>query len=177
MCFAALAAIPAMFSGMAGAGAAAGTASALSTAMTVGAGVLSAATALGQANYQNKVAQNNALSAQYAADDAIQRGAVEEEQTRTRTRQLMAQQKAVMAANGLDSSTGTGASLLADSAALGEFDALTVRNNAMKQAYGHKIQADNLIAEGRAAKKAGTGSAIGSLLTSGSKAYGMLNRR
>lgn len=144
--------------------------------VSITSGVLGAASAIGQANYQSKVAQNNALSAKYAADDAMARGAVEEDRQRQRTRAMLANQRVAMGANGIDSTTGTGSQLLTDSAGLGEFDALMVRNNAMKQAYGYNVQSDNLLAEGRMAKKAGYGSAVGTLLTSGSKALGMLSK-
>jgi hypothetical protein len=133
--------------------------------------VFSAVAAGQQGNYADKVAQNNALSTKYAADDAIARGAVEEQKTRDQTRAVMGRQRAALAANGIDSTSGTGSLLLQDSAASGEFDALTVRNNAMKQAYGLNVQSDNLLAEGKAAKAAGRNQAIGSILTSGSKAY------
>lgn len=126
-----------------------------------------------QGKYQAKVAENNAKSAKYAADDAMARGAVAEQQQRDRTRAIMAQQRTAMAANGIDFSTGTGSLLLTDSAGAGEFDAMTVRNNAMKQAYGLKVQSDNFLADGKAAKIAGRNQAIGSLLTSGSQAAKM----
>lgn len=137
---------------------------AASTALSVG-------SAIGQANYQNKVAENNALSARYAADDALARGAVEEQQQRAKTRAIQGQQRAALAANGIDATTGTGSLLLTDSAGFGEFDALTVRNNAMKQAYGLNTQANNMLAEGKAAKSAGINAAFGTLLTGGVKTY------
>lgn len=124
-----------------------------------------------QGKYQERVGENNALSAKYAADDAMARGAVEEQQTRNRTRALMGQQRAALAANGIDATSGTGSQLLTDAAGFGEFDALTVRNNAMKQAYGFNVQATNLLTEGKTAKIAGTNQATGTLLTGGSKAY------
>lgn len=123
-----------------------------------------------QGKYQEKVAENNAKSAEYAAEDARARGAVAEQQQRNRTRAFLGQQKAAMAANGIDISTGTGNLLLADSAGLGEFDALTVRNNALKQAYGMNVQSENLLSEGRAARIGGRNQAYGSLLTGGSQA-------
>jgi hypothetical protein len=135
--------------------------------------VMSVGSALGQADYQSQVAENNAISAEYAAKDARDRGAVEEERQRNKTRALMGQQRAALAANGIDASTGTGSLLLADSAGLGEFDALTVRNNAMKQAYGLNVRADNLRAEGENASLKGQNDAFSSLLTGGSQMYGM----
>lgn len=136
-------------------------------------GAFAAKSAHDQGKYQQKVMENNAKSAEYAAQDALARGAVEEDQARQRMRAMIGQQKAALAANGIDTTTGTGSLLLTDTAGLGEFDALTVRNNAMKQAYGMNVQADNLMAEGAAARVGGRNQAIGSLLTTGSQAMSM----
>lgn len=130
-----------------------------------------------QGKYQEKVAKNNAKSAEYAAADAMARGAVAEQQQRAKTRAFIGQQKAALAANGIDISTGTGSLMLTDTAGLGEFDALTVRNNAMKQAYGFNSQADNLLQEGRAARIGGRNAMTGSLLTAGSQAANIYTRR
>lgn len=141
-------------------------------ALTVVAGAMSAKASMDQADYQNEVAKNNAISAEYAAQDAVDRGAVEEQQHRNKTRAIMAQQRATMAANGIDDTTGTGSLLLQDSAGMGEFDALTIRNSAMKQAYGLGVSADNMRADGQAAVAKGQSQAFGTVLTAGSQVYG-----
>lgn len=125
-----------------------------------------------QGKYQEKVGKNNALSAKYAAEDAMARGAVEEQQQRNRTRALMGQQRAALAANGIDTDSGTGSLLLTDSAGMGEFDALTVRNNAMKQAYGLNVQSDNLLSDGKAARIGANNAAFSTFLTGGSQMIG-----
>ncbi len=114
---------------------------------------------------------NNAVSEKYAADDAMARGAVEEQKQRDRARKVMGEQRAALAANGMDATTGSGSQILTDSAGFGEFDAIVARNNAMKQAYGFDTQADNLRAQGAAARKAGTNQAVGTALTAGSSIY------
>jgi hypothetical protein len=142
-------------------------------ALTVVTTAMSAVSSMQQADYQEKVAENNAIAAEYAAKDAIDRGAVEEQKQRDKARAAMGQQRAALAANGIDTATGTGSLLLADSAGMGEFDALTVRNNALKQAYGLNVQANNLRAEGQNALIKGQNEAFGTVLTGGSKVYGM----
>lgn len=134
---------------------------------------MSVKSSMDQAEYQNEVAKNNAISAEYAAKDSIQRGIIEEDKQRNKTRALIARQRAALAANGIDDTTGTGGLLLADSAGMGEFDALMVRNNAMKGAYGLRVQADNFRAEGANALVKGQNDAFGTLLTGGSQVYGM----
>lgn len=136
-------------------------------------GAFAAKTSIDQGKYQSKVMENNALSAKFAAEDAMARSDVAEKQQRDRTRALLGQQRAALAANGVDSATGTGSQLLMDTAGMGEFDAITIRNNAMKQAYGLNTQADNLLADSKAARIAGNNGAIGSILTTGSNMAGM----
>lgn len=149
--------------------------------IAAGAAIASAATTAysydQQGKYQKKVGENNALSAEFAAKDALARGMVEEDKARDRARALIGKQKAALSANGIDFSTGVGGNILSDTAAMAEFDTLTVRNNAMKQAYGFKTQSDNLLSEGRAARIGGNNAAVGSLLTGGSQATSYYTRR
>lgn len=129
-----------------------------------------------QSKYQEEVGKNNAKSAQFAAQDALDRGMVAEDLQRTKNRQLIAAQNAALAANGIDTSTGTGLNLLTDSAGLGEFDAQTVRANAVKQAYGLTTQSINLMADSEAARITGRNNVTSSLLTGGSSAYSSYTR-
>lgn len=139
--------------------------------LAVAAGGLAMKSSMDQADYQEAVGRNNAQSAEYAAKDAIDRGAVEEQQQRNKTRAVLAQQNAALAANGMDASSGTGLQLLSDTAGLGEFDAMTIRSNASKQAYGLKLQGANALADSNAAAIGSRNNAFSTLLTTGSKAY------
>lgn len=102
-----------------------------------------------QARYQSAVAKNNAAIAEMYAKDAEARGRVEELNVRNATKRLKGRQRAVMAANGVLLDGGTPADILADTAALGEVDALTVRNNAAREALGYRTQGMNFQAEAR----------------------------
>lgn len=143
-------------------------------AAAAGTGV-AAKSAHDQSQYQSEVGKNNAKSAQFAAQDALDRGMVAEDLQRTKNRQLLAAQNAALAANGIDTTTGTGLNLLTDSAGLGEFDAQTVRANAVKQAYGLTNNSINLMADSEAAKITGRNNVASSLLTGGSSAYNSYN--
>ena len=118
-------------------------------------------TAQKQAGYQSKVAKNNAQVAEWQAQDALDRGEQAEVEQRRKTRQLMGNQRVVMAANGFDVNTGMNVDLLGDTALMGETDALAIRQNAQREAYGHEVGAANALAqadmatyEGKVAKKA-----------------------
>lgn len=129
-----------------------------------------------QANYQERVGKNNSIAQEYAAKDAYDRGQVEEDRQRTKNRLMLGAQEAALAANNIDTTTGTGLNLITDSVGAVEFDALVIRNNAMKQAYGLESAAANSLSDSRAGASAARTNAYGSLLTGGSAAYGQYNK-
>jgi hypothetical protein len=133
----------------------------------------------GQANYQAAVGRNNAIIAERQARDAEERGASEELAQRRQTAAGLGKQRAGMAANGVDLSSGSPLDILGDTAAFGELDALTVRSNAAREAYGYRNQASQFTSDAAAQKIAGRNtrkaSYIGAgstLLTSASQAGG-----
>lgn len=165
----------------AGVGAQAATAAAISTNLTL---VSTAFSMYGQYqqgksqqaqyDYQAQVDRNQAQIAEWQAQDAIKRGDIEEKQQRLKTAHLMGRQRSVLAANGVDVSSGSSLDLLGDTAALGELDALTIRSNAAREAYHYRVQASNSQASSAlntlAGKNARTSSYIGttrSLLSGG----------
>lgn len=92
-----------------------------------------------QAVYQSQVArQNQDLMARQSAD-ALQRGQVAEENRRRLIQQQLGQQTARLAAQGTDLE-GSPLDILGDTRAAGEFDALTIRGNAAREAYGYQAQ-------------------------------------
>jgi len=96
-----------------------------------------------QYNYQAQVAQRNAKIAQANADQKRQEGIEEARQQRIKTLQAVGSQRAAMAANGIDVSSGTALDVIEDTAATGELDALTTRYNYETQALAYEQQADN----------------------------------
>lgn len=95
------------------------------------------------AMYQSAVARNNAILSERNAQQALAAGRTSEQTMRQRTAQTIGQQRAQMAANGLDISSGTPANIQADAARVGELDALTIRNNALRQAINFRQQASD----------------------------------
>ena len=94
----------------------------------------------GQAKYYAAVARNNEILAKRAADDARERGLVEELNQRIRTNQLVGRQRASLAANGVEVGTGSAIDLVEDTLKIGETDALTIRANAERDAMGYLAQ-------------------------------------
>lgn len=130
------------------------------------------------AEYNAKVQDMNAKIADRRARDAIERGQAEEQRKRMEVSRLQGQQKAAMAANGVDLTFGSPLDMIVDTAVLGELDALTIRSNAYREAYDHQVDRANRRAgaamsrmEGEASRTAGYLGAMGTVLTGGGKAY------
>ncbi len=124
------------------------------------------------ANYQAQVNENNAIIANRNAEDARKRGAVAEEEHRRKVSALQGRQTAVMSANGVDTTSGSPLDILADTAQMGELDALTIRGNADREAKGYEAQSMNFRAESglnrmqaKSAKAAGTIGAVGAVVS------------
>lgn len=142
------------------------------TLLMVGGLVLGAAGTAYQIDATNKAADaqeaqaaENAKVANAQAENATQAGYIEEDRQRQRTRQMLAAQRTAIAANNLDMSTGTPLELLGDTAVAGEQDALTIRANAAREAWGYKAQATDYRNQGSVAKTSAKNNATGSWLT------------
>lgn len=107
------------------------------------------------ANSQADLADYNAAVASVQADDAIARGAEEESRFRTGVRGMIGSQRAEFAAGNIDVGYGSSADVQADTAFLGELDALTIRTNAAREAWGYKVQAEDLRKRAQIARKTG----------------------
>lgn len=127
----------------------------------VAAGVSAAGTLLGgymqmqQGNYEAKVArQNSRLEGERAANE-ITRGMEERRSLSRKYSQLEGQQRAAMAANGIDESFGSGADTLADTAMLYREDRQIALDNNAAAVRGIDISATNYRAQAVAAKRKG----------------------
>ncbi len=118
-----------------------------------------------QADYNAAIDRNNAIAANYQAQSAIEKGEVDEKQSRLQTKRLAGQQTAALAANGIQLGSGSAADVLADTAEQGELDAQTTAHNAQLAAWGYKNQADNYNAQAVGTEAAGRSNATGSLLS------------
>lgn len=98
------------------------------------------------------------------AEDALKRGAAEEQAQRRKTAALEGRQRAVLAASNVDLTSGSPLAVLTDTAMLGELDAQTIKNNAEREASQHRAQAGLFDMKASAAKSAGTLGAIGTAL-------------
>lgn len=93
--------------------------------------------------YNAQVQNMNATLSERRAKDAIERGKTEEQRKRQEVGKIKGAQIAGMAANGVDLSFGSPLDTIVDTAVLGELDALTIRSNAHREAYDHRVDAVN----------------------------------
>lgn len=125
---------------------------------------------------QQKIAEYNAKVAETQALDARARGGYEANQKRREVASVLGQQQTQMAANGIETSSGSALNLASDTAWAGEMDAKTIEVNALRAAYGYEQEAVGTRLQGKAAMKNARGAAYGSLLSGASKAGSMYSQ-
>ncbi len=104
---------------------------------------------------QAQLAEFNAAIADLQAKDTEVRGEQEAQRFRVRTRQLIGEQRAGFAAGNVDVGYGSTVDVQADTAFIGELDALTVKTNAAREAWGYRIEATDLRKRAQIARKEG----------------------
>ena len=112
---------------------------------------------------ESEVSRRNQQLADIAAADALARGAADEQQSRRTFAQIAGEQVSLAGASGLEVNTGSPALLLEDTAMLAELEALTIRNNAQREAWGYEQRSTQFGFESSLALAAGRNAAIGSV--------------
>ena len=125
-----------------------------------------------QGKASQQIAENNATLARADAEATNAAATREQEQQSWRTRAMMGQQRAAIAANNLDPTLGTPADILGETALLGEVDQQTLRMNAARQAWGYEQQAQQYQTQGKLDRWGGNAAATGTVLSSLATAYG-----
>lgn len=118
------------------------------------------------------IAKFNQKATEDQAEDAKQRGLMEEERHRAKVRQVIGAQRAAMGGSGAVVGEGSYGDVLFDTIQAGEMDAQMIRYNAGQEAYGAKIQGLSYGMEAKQARVGRRWNTAGSLLTMGRYAYG-----
>lgn len=141
------------------------------TGMIIASAIIGAAGTYQSSKIQKEQARFNRRMAEDAEADAKLRGQREEALHRRRIQQLVGRQRAAIGASGAAVDEGTTLDIIGDTYEMGEFDILTIRNNAAREAWGFNVQGQSFAAESALAGTAqifGTGS---TLLAGGADAY------
>ncbi len=94
-----------------------------------------------QSEIQKAQTEMNKEIAEYNAEEAIARGKDDENQFRKQIKKVIGSQRAAIGASGVEISSGSALEVQEDAAAIGEADALTIRQNARMEAMGYKMSA------------------------------------
>lgn len=108
-----------------------------------------------QGTYEKSVYDQNAKYAEQQAADAVDIGQEAEYRHRAGVRGLVGSQRAASAAQGIEIDSGSALDVQLESVGIGELDALTIRNNAAREAWGYKVEAADLRNRGKMAQFAG----------------------
>lgn len=128
--------------------------------------------------YNAQVAENQSKAEEWAGHDAAERGADAAARRREDARRFASSQVAGFGAAGIDVTTGTPLDILAETAGLGETDALMEINNARRESFGHQVNATSYRSQagidrytGAAANRSGWMNAGGTLLGTVGQTY------
>lgn len=138
--------------------------------VTSGAAALSGAYANSQAlktqGEIGKVAgEINTRFAKLGAEDAIARGDKDAVRVRKDAGRLIGRQRAAAAAQGIEVDSGSAAAIEQDTRVMGALDAVTVRNNAWREAMGYRVQAVEATARGQYADIGGRAASRATILS------------
>jgi len=97
----------------------------------------------------------NAGVAELQARDAEARGVIDEARFRQQISKFIGTQRTVQAASGTDVNYGSNVDVQADTAYLGELDALTIRTNAAREAWGYRVEGVDMKARAEISRKSG----------------------
>lgn len=147
----------------------------------IGGAALSAVSSYNSANSQKSALNSqawgdrqNAQVADWQASIALENGQSEEEKSRLETAGVYGRERAGLGASGVDLGYGSANDILTSTKVLGERDALTIHDNALRTAWGYRTEGTNY-SNKAAMESAGADSinpwmsAFGSLLGSASK--------
>lgn len=118
-----------------------------------------------QGETQAEISNANAAALDTQAQRVAEAGSIKEQAHRAEVQKLLSAQTAQAGASGADVASQSFKGVMEDTAVGGEFDALQLRTNALRDAWGLQTQAKGLRWAGSAARQAGYMGAAGSALT------------
>jgi hypothetical protein len=144
--------------------------------------LLTAVSTIGQGVAQNKyanaqadVAEQNAQLAQNRISDVEYQKQQQIGKINRDKQQTIGSQRAAMAANGIDSSYGSGLSALTDTAYTAQEDKNETEYNAAKQEYGYQLEANNYRNQANSYRAAGKNALWGGVIGAAGQYYSSLN--
>lgn len=120
------------------------------------------------AKYNSQLAERNAQIADQNESWAIQEGEQNTEQKEMQTRATVGSIRSAQSANGIDVNSGSNLDVQSSAARLGELDALNIRADAARKAYGYATDSANQKAKSNLDKYESDQDALGGYIDAGS---------
>lgn len=134
------------------------------------ASLFSATNTIKQQQLQDQIVEQNIKQKEFAARDALQRSQKKQSQAKESATRIQAENELQAAGQGLQLDRGTAALLSDEARELSERDVQVLRNNAIREAFGHKVDAFQIENQNEFNKIRSTSKALQTLATGGLKA-------
>ena len=129
-----------------------------------------------QGDYQKDMYDFNSNIAKLQGEDAIKRGEREAIRYEKKGQQAIGASRAALAAQGVDVSSGSALDVQTDIAEQAAVGAVTIRNNAWREAWGYKVQAESYSKQGYMAREAAQSQARQTMLTGVANTIGLAGK-
>lgn len=127
-----------------------------------------------QAEVQKAIFEMNTRLSDFQSKDALQRGERTVEKHRINTKQLIGAQRVSLAAQGIDTESGSALQIVDNTRHLSEIDAMTISNNAWRESWGYKLESLSASFQGKMVSIAGENNARNTILTGIGNAAGTI---
>ncbi|MGH8338189.1 MAG: hypothetical protein ACRETL_15495, partial [Gammaproteobacteria bacterium] len=140
---------------------------AASTALSTAGGIMGAVGTYQQGMFQSKLATYNSQLATQNQQASLTAGTNAEEIKRLQTGKLVGSEEAGTAAGGIDVGSGSPEAVRSATQSAGEMDALNIRYNAAREAYGYSQEAFSDALQSKVAKEDAVNGLVGGLFKAG----------
>lgn len=118
-----------------------------------------------QGEFQERTAEFNTKLSEMQAEDAVRRGNTEIVAHQAQARQIVGMQRVALAAQGIDVNKDSAYAVQDETRRVSKHDTMTIKNNALREAFGYKVQAANASAQGVISSIAAQNNADNTILT------------
>lgn len=123
------------------------------------------------------ISESNQRIAELKGKEALRRGGERAAKSKREFKKLRGKQRAALAAQGIDIGTGSAQDIQEETEVVSELDALTIKTNAAREAFGIRAGGRGEAFAGRLEERAGKIGAFSTLLTGGLRAAESYQRR
>lgn len=120
-----------------------------------------------QSEFQQKMFERNERMAKIQAEDAVRRGERDASKLRKGVRGVIGRQRAALAAQGIAIDSGDALTIQEETASFGALDAITLKTNAWREAWGYRMNAEIASMQGQMTQAASKNQMFSTALTGG----------